>query len=316
MVFTSFSLVSVASARESVFLEMGGSATGTFVFSSMAALSEAVNSNSDYIHINVQTTAGTSVHYHMLNEGLVDIASGSAFIDIEAWRGGSVLYPDPIQIHRTILMFARNYQTVLVPVGSGIYTMSDLNGRRISVGPSGIPSTGIAMATLEALGIEAELVFSTIGEQVELYQEGRVDAYFVTSAGGNANVVNAAHVVESRLLSLSEEEVERIMQGGLQGRSFPGVLTHETYAFIPPGEEITVMTDHSSVNVIADMDEQVVFDILYHFWNQHSYLRATLRGLNTTPEHIMMAAIYIHPGAARYYREVWGIDIPSERVKP
>jgi len=194
--------------------------------------------------------------------------------------------------------------------------MNDLNGRRLAVGPAGVPSNSIATGTLNALGIEADLVFSTMAEQVELYQEGRVDAFFLTSAGGNANVVNAAHAVESRLISLSDEEIEKILGGNLRGRSSRDILTNEIYSFIPPGEEIHVMNDHSSVNVIATMDEQVVFDILYHFWNQHHYLSATLRGLNTVPEHILMATAYIHPGAARYYREVWGIEIPSERVMP
>jgi hypothetical protein len=252
----------------------------------------------------------------MFNNGDIDIGSGSGFADIEAWNGGSVMYPDPIQVQRTILVFSRNFQTIIVPVNSGINTINDLNGRRLAVGPAGVPSNSIAMGTLNALEIQADFVFSTMLEQVELYKEGRVDSFFLTSAGGNSNVLDAANSVESKLISLSDEEIERILGGELKGRSSRDTLTNEMYAFIPPGEVIHVMNDHSSVNVIATMDEQVVYDILYHYWSQHPELSATLRGLNTRPEHILMATNYIHPGAARYYKEVWNIDIPIEKIKP
>jgi len=302
--------------RAPVYLEWGGAATGSFVYSAMAAMGEAVNSKSDYIKVNVQTTAGTSAHYQMLKNGDIDIGSGSGFADTEAWNGGTTTYPDPIQVQRTIMVFSRNFQTIIVPVKSGINTISDLNGKRLAVGPAGVPSNGIAMGTLKSLGIKADFLHSTMLEQVELYKEGRVDSFFLTSAGGNSNVLDAANSVESKLISLSDEEIKKILEGDLKGRSSRDTLTHEMYAFIPPGEVVHVMNDHSSVNVIATMDDQVVYDILDCYWSQHKDLSATLRGLNTIPEHILMATAYIHPGAARYYKEVWNIDIPSEKILP
>jgi len=314
MVFVSAGFACGAPAkRDPVFIEWGGSGVGSFVYSSMAAMSEAVNSKSGYIKANIQTTAGTSVHYQMLKNGDIDIGSGSGFGDIEAWNGGTANYPEPIRVQRTILVFSRNFQTVMVPVKSGIDTMNDLNGKRLAVGPAGVPSYGIAMGTLNSLGIQANFLHSTLAEQVELYKDGRVDCFFLTSAGGNSNVLDAANTVESKLISLTEEEMRKCEEGALKGRSSRDVLTNEFYSFIPPGEKINVMNDHSSVNVLATMDDQVVYDILDCYWSQHENLRATLKGLNTKPENILMATTYIHPGAARYYKEVWNIDIPAEK---
>jgi TRAP-type uncharacterized transport system substrate-binding protein len=61
----------------------------------MAAMGEAVNSKSDYINVNVQTTAGSIAHYQMFKNGEIDIGSGSGFADIEAWRGESANFSEP-----------------------------------------------------------------------------------------------------------------------------------------------------------------------------------------------------------------------------
>lgn len=314
MIFVSAGFVDAA-PRDPVFIEWGGAAVGSAVNSAMTAMSEAVNRHSDYIRANIQATAGTSAHYLMFKNGLIDIGSGSGFGDMEAWHGGTAMFPEPIQVWRTIAVFSRNFQTVIVRADSGIYTMNDLNGRTIGIGPAGAPTSGMALGTLNSLGIQAaNLLHSTIVEQIELYIDGRVDAIILTSPGGNANVLNAFNSVPSRLISLTEEEMQKIEEGDLRGKSARDVLTNEFYSFIPPGEAINVMNDHSSVNVLATMDDQVVFDILDAYWSQHEELRATIGILTGLPEHILMATTYIHPGAARYYREVWNIDIPSERI--
>ena len=304
-----------AAPKQPIYLEYGGSGTGTFVYSAQAAIGEMINSKSDWINVNVQTTAGSVAHYKMFADGLIQIGSGSGYSDYQSWNAESANFPDPLQAQRTIIVFSRNFQTILVPASSNIYTMSDLNGKRLAIGAAGAPTTGIAEATLSALGIQAEMLYSTMAEQVEMYKDGLVDCFFLTSAGGNANVLDATTSVESRLVTLTDEEIEKCVTGALKGKSSPDILTNEFYSFIPEGEEIRVMNDHSTVNVIAELDDDAVYEILTIYWDNQAEMRETLKGLNGAPEHILLATTYVHPAAARFYKDRFNIEIPAEKIK-
>lgn len=308
------SVCTVEAARELVHLEFGAAGIGSATFTNMAAFGEIINTRSDYIRVNVLTTAGSVAHYHLFREGAIQLGTGAGTTDHFAWEGGNEIFPEPLRDWRTIVPFSRTFQTVMVRTGSGLYRMSDLQGRRIAVGARAAPSSEIAIRTLSSLGITANIMHSTNAEQVELYMDGRADVYMLTSAAGNANVLNAMNTVDSRLISLTDEEVRMIMEGDLKGLSSPALLTNEMYDFIAPGEEITVMTEVSVLNVIADMDDQLVYDILDLFWSNHAELFENFRGFNTSPEDILLISSPVHPGAARFYRERFNIEIPAERI--
>ena len=80
------------------------------------AMAEAVNSASDFVNINVQTTAGTTSHYQMFKEGLITMGSGTGFADIQAWNGEGEVYSEPMQNQCTILVYSLNFQSLFVPV--------------------------------------------------------------------------------------------------------------------------------------------------------------------------------------------------------
>jgi len=299
-----------------VYLEFGAAGLGTATFTNMAAYGEVINSKSDYIHVNVQTTSGSVAHYQMFKEGALQLGTGAGTTDYFAWQGGNDIFKEPMRDQRTILVFSRTFQTVMVPVRSNINSMNDLKDKRIAVGALAAPSSIIALRTLSSLGINAKILTSTNAEMLELYKDGRADCYMLTSAPGNANILDAMNTINSKLISLTDEEVQKCVEGDLKGLSVPSKLTNAMYPFIAPGVEINVMTEASCLNVIVGMDDQLVYDLLDLYWSNYDELYANFRGLNCKPEEILTCSTYIHPGAAKFYKERFNIDIPADKVLP
>jgi len=302
--------------HEPVFQEWGGAGPGSFTFAAMAAIGEAVNATSDFLSVNVQTTVGSLAHYHMFEQGFLHAGSGAGTTDIEAWTGGTTNFPQPIQSFRSILVFTRTFQTIIVRADSGIYTVADLEGRTIAVGAAGAPAAAIAAGTLSALGVNANFVYTTSAEMVDLYIDGRVDVFMLTSAGGNANVINVMNSVNSRLINLTDEEIQTVLEGELRGRITATQLTNDIYDFIPEDAPLNVLMEITVLNVVDTTEDHVVREILDIYWSQHADLFAVLRGLNGLPEDILRVSAYIHPEAARFYEEVFNIYIPADRVLP
>ena len=300
--------------HDPVFLEFGGAGLGTATYTQLAAYGEFINAQSDFVQVNVQTTAGSIAHYQMFLDKALQIATGAGSTDKLSWEGGNEIFPNQMRGQRTILVFGRTFQTVMVPVNSGINSMSDLNGKKITIGNQASPSGQIAQKTLSSLGIKADLLFGTSAEQVEQYKDGRADAYMMTSSAGNANVVDAQNTIESKFIALTDEEIKKCLEGDLKGLSSPSKLTNEQYNWIPVGEEYNVMTEFSCLNVLPEMEDHVVYELLDLYWKNYDELHSNFIGLNCGPEDILLATIPVHPGAAKYYKEVWNIDIPADRI--
>ena len=172
----------------------------------------------------------------------------------------------------------------------------------------------MGIATLNSLGINANIVFSTVGDAVEMYKDRRLDAILFCNAAGNANVVDATTTVPSRWISLTEEERTQVLEKELKGKSSPDVLTHEHFANIPEGEVIQTINDHGSLNVTLDMPDDVVCETLSIYWGQYEEIKASLSGLNGEPQHILLATTKVHPAAAKYYKDAWNIDVPQDKI--
>jgi TRAP transporter TAXI family solute receptor len=305
------------SSQEAVYLEAGGASNTSFVYSAMVALSEVVNNNSDYIQINVQTTAGSTAHYQMFKDGNIQIGTGSGFADVQAWNGGTSAYPDPMQNQRTILVVSRNFQSILVHADSGINTMTDLNGKKIAVGNAGAPTSEIALGTLSSLGIKPlDTVFSTPTEMVDMFKDGLIDCMMYTSGAGNSLILDATNGIDAKFISLSDEEIQKCLDGDLKGKSNGDTMDHSIYSAIPEGEVIGIMNDYSSINVVAGMEDQIVYDILTLYWDNLESMRSGLKGMNGTPENIMLVNASVHPAAAKYYKDKFNIDVDPAVVIP
>jgi TRAP transporter TAXI family solute receptor len=119
------------------------------------ALATVVNRHCDGIHLNVLVTSGTAENMALLEDGTADLALAQADLAWAASQGQLAGQRQPLALH-ALLQTITGYLHVVTLAGSGIATVDDLRGKRVSTGLPGSGSTIKAMRVLEALGIGSQ----------------------------------------------------------------------------------------------------------------------------------------------------------------
>lgn len=269
----------------------------------LAAVREALARAVPGLGLEVLDSSAGVTNLQLLQRGEVDVASTFADIAYMASIGQLPGMPEPFHHLRAIAALpVRELQVVVAP-GSGIQSIRDLRGRRVSLGP---PGTGIALTAgllLRAFGIDAGDIR---GEQLTFEQASRaivareIDAGFWGGRFPNANIATAlSH--GARLLQVVGPEIERFRE------EYPFLRA----TIIPPGAHPGVERSVHTVGVDrilvcrADLDERVVYALTTAFFQAVTTAGRGIRMYRGF--HMGRAAatpLPLHPGAARYYREL------------
>lgn len=269
----------------------------------LAAVREALARAVPGLGLEVLDSSAGVTNLQLLQRGEVDVASTFADIAYMASIGQLPDMPEPFHHLRAIAALpVRELQVVVAP-GSGIQSIRDLRGRRVSLGP---PGTGIALTAgllLRAFGIDAGDIR---GEQLTFEQASRaivareIDAGFWGGRFPNANIATAlSH--GARLLQVVGPEIERFRE------EYPFLRA----MIIPPGAHPGVERSVHTVGVDrilvcrADLDERVVYALTTAFFQAVTTAGRGIRMYRGF--HMGRAAatpLALHPGAARYYREL------------
>jgi uncharacterized protein len=228
----------------------------------------------------------------------------------EAWEGESELSPG--HEHRTIRALFPMYQTpfqVITLAGSGIESVSDLDGRRVSVGPAGGTPGTYWPRFFEALGLNVAVQYAGASDAAGQLQDGLIDAFAFAAGVPIAAFSELAVTTDVRMFGVTEEEREQVLQVE------PALSEFEIEAGTYPGHDYDQPTVAMWNFAIAheNMPESLAYEITKLVLENNDRMMQIHATAEETQaenwEHNTL--IPFHPGAVRYYEEI-GIDIPEE----
>ena len=183
-----------------------------------------------------------------------------------------------------------------------ITRVADLRGKRVSVGSKGSPTERAARLILESHGVPFSQVRPTFdsGDAAEALRTGNLDALFLYSPFQNPLIVEMAGANRSRLIPIERAKVAAIQEQHhfLKAITIPG----GTYK----NQDDDLLTVGMDVLLVCreDLPEPLVYDLARTLFDAVPVLaqaHASAEGID--PDRGPTAAIPLHPGAARYYRE-------------
>jgi TRAP transporter TAXI family solute receptor len=162
---------------------------------------------------------------------LADPSVDIAFVSADALAAATVAHGAAVT--DKIELVARLYpQEVHVLARTGIESLADLAGKRVSVGPEGSGSAATAAALFKALGIQVELVSVDAAARLEQLQQGTISAAVIVS--GKPMPILAAIPATPGLHLLPVP-----FDGGLETSFLPSKLGHGDYpGLIRTGAEV------------------------------------------------------------------------------
>lgn len=252
---------------------------------------------------SVQATKASIENINLINSGRGEIAFTLGDSLRDAWEGNEEAgFKAPLENLSTLAAIYPNYVQIVASKESGIQTLADLKGKRLSVGA---PKSGTelnARTILDAAGLSyddlAKIEYLPFAESVELMKNRQLDATLQSAGLGVASLRDLSNSVEINVVEVPADIIEKI------GAPYAtAVIPADTYT----GQDQDVATA-SVINYLIvrpDLDEEVVYQMTKRLYDNLDQLAAahSAARMITLDENTIVSPTPIHPGAMRYFTE-------------
>jgi TRAP transporter TAXI family solute receptor len=254
------------------------------------------------IHVTAKVTDASIENVNLVAEHAVSLALVQNDISFQAVRGEKP-FKEPVENLRMVARLYPEQLHCVVTRFSGIKTLSDLKGKRVSVGASasGFPHI---KALLSAAGLKYSDInadFLDFAHTAERLQNGRLDAGFLI-AGYPAAAVRALTALEDiDLLTFQEDLLNELVE------DYPFFAKDVIPAGTYPGVDHDTSTLAVSALLVCDaeLSDDLVYGITQALFENLDELRSVHeKGQSISLDKALEGMVIpLHPGAARYYSE-------------
>jgi TRAP transporter TAXI family solute receptor len=252
---------------------------------------------------SVQATKASVENLNLLQAGRGEIAFTLGDSLSDAWKGvEDAGFKTPLNKLRTIAGIYPNYIQIVASADSGIKTLADLKGKRISVGAPRSGTELNARAILKAAGLTykdfAKVEYLPFGESVELIKNRQLDVTLQSAGLGVASIRDLATSVKINVVSIPADVVAKIGDPAYQAATIPA----NTYGEHPATPTVSVknfLVTHEGVaaDTVYAMTK-ALFTNLDQLTAAHSAAKAI-----TAADAPKAPPVPLHAGAEKYYRE-------------
>ena len=269
------------------------------------ALSQIYAKNIPNVRSTAQVTRASAENMNLLQAGRGELALALADSVSDAYKGNAEAgFPKPLTKLRGLSATYNNYIQIVANADSGIKTLADLKGKRISVGAAKSGTELNARAIFKAAGLSysdmAKIEYLPFGESVELMKNRQLDATLQSAGLGVASIRDLATSVNIVVVAVPAIVVTRVGDAAYQ----PSVIPANTYAGqtvdIPTAAIPNFLVTHSGVSdELAYQMAKTLYTNIDTMYAAHNAAK-TIQRENA----VRGMPVPVHPGAARYYKEV------------
>jgi TRAP transporter TAXI family solute receptor len=263
----------------------------------------AIYSKALHAKVTVQATQGSVQNLNLLQAGRGEVAFALADSVGFAWKGEAAGgFSSKLDKLRTIAAIYPNYIQIVATKDSGIKTLADLKGKRVSVGAPRSGTEINARRIFQAAGLSYDMMsvqYLPFGESVELMKNRQLDATIQSAGLGVPSIRDLASSVAITLVPIPSEIIAKIGD--------PAYLFKPIPAGTYQGQDHQVMT--VAINNLLMTREDVPVDVVYTmtrgmFENLSELTAAHAAAKGISLERALQGSpVPLHPGAERYYRD-------------
>lgn len=309
------SVLSACTGERPDFLALATAGTGGVYYLIGGSIAEVWSRELPEHQVVAEVTGGSVENLSLLMSGQVAVAFSMGTNALGAYSGSNSFEGGE---RGRVLALVALYPNVLQLAsleGSGVESLSDLVGRRVSVGAPGSGTEVGARTLLEANGIDYddfEPQRLNFNETANGIRDGTVDAGFWSAGPPTSSIMDLATAREIRLIPISDEEVANTAEVD------PTVRRD----FIPAGayrgqdEAVPSLSTPNLLVVRSDMEDGLAYSLIRSLLDAHDELARVhpVAGRISAEYTLEVSPIPLHPGVIRYLREQ-GYEVP-ERLVP
>jgi len=260
----------------------------------------------DNLIASAVSSRGSVDNVNAINSGLRN--SGFAQSDVAYWAytgTGTMAGKPPMKDLRTIAALFEEHIHLVTSADSGINSVSDLKGKRVSLDEPGSGTYVDAKLILGAFGVKLSDITPEAlkgGAAADALRNGKIDAFFVVAGYPTGALVELAAATKIKLVPISGAGAKSLIDkyGFFASSNIPA----GTYEGVGKTKTISVGAQWFTS---AKEDETLIYNITKALWNKQTRKLLDVghaKGKTITLETALNGVgVPLHPGAARYYRE-------------
>ena len=268
-------------------------------------LGQVMSDNSGVVEITAQVTGATVENLNLMGMGDVELALVQNDLSYYAYRGLEFYVDNPISNFKAITRLYPELLHTVAQVDSGIYSIADFVGRRISVGASGSGNEANCRQIFGFYGINYDNItpfFLPHVEAVNHFRDRQIDAFVFTTGTPAPGVMDVVMLRDVTFVPVYGAVRDAIIE------AFPfftaDVIPANTYR--GQTEDVETLAMQAIMVVREDIPEDIVYAMTKALFENLDAVRAGhAKGYELSLDTALMGlTIPLHPGAERYFREV------------
>jgi len=316
---TIFILILIGAAANPVWsqirsrLSIATGATGGVYYPLGVGMARLVSKHFPGEEATVEVTSGSVDNMKLIHTRKAALAFTLPDTAWDAYRGQLKGLNEKVAV-RSLLALYSNYMHVVTLEGSGIRSVADLKGKRVSTGAPGSGTEVKGLRVMEAYGLTAKDLKSRerlgIAESAEALKERKIDAFLWDGGLPTAAIAELAAAPGVKVNFISHGDAVARMVSKYGPLYFSGPIPRWVYKGIE--KEVPVAAATNLLAVHERMDDSLAYQLTKLFLEHTADLVAAHKaaGEITLKSAVMGSPIPFHPGALRYFKEK-GVKVPA-----
>jgi uncharacterized protein len=264
------------------------------------------------IQATAEVTGGSVANLQLIGTGKPYLGMTMADATLDAYKGEDKFKGKPVPV-RTLLIMYPNRMHVVTIDGTGINSMKDLKGKRVSTGSGGSATEVMAFRVIEAAGLDKDRDMKRerlgVAESVNAIKDRKIDAFFWVGGLPTAAVTDLANTPGVRIRMIDHSAVVPAMNKKYGNLYITDTITKDVYHGMDKDNKIA--TVNNLLVAHEKMDNDTAYKIVKAvFEHKDDLVRTHKEAENIKLENQKKDASPIpwHPGAVKYFAEK-GINI-------
>lgn len=290
-------------AKKDYILATGG--TGGTYYPFGGAIANIWNTKIENMNVTAQATGASAENLRLINKGEAEYAIVQNDVMDYAYNGTDLFAGEKLANIMTIGTLYPEVVQIAVSKDSGIKSIADFKGKRISVGDAGSGVEFNAKQIMEGYGLTFDDIKKSnlsFKESAEGIQNGTLDGCFVTAGVPNAALQELAFTAGLTLVPVDGEAAKKICEkyGYYTQTTIPGGTYKGT------DDDTPALAIKATLAVSSKLDEQTVYEMTKAlFENLDELATAHAKGKEVSAKAAVTGvSVPFHPGAKKYFKEI------------
>ncbi len=256
-----------------------------------------------------QSTTASVANMELIRDKKADLAFTLSDTAYDAVKGNAQFKDKPASGARALAVLYTNYTQIVTKDGTGINTVADLKGKRVSVGAPASGTEIIANRTLEAVGLtQSDLQVQKLGvaDSATALKDGKVDAFFWSGGLPTSAITDLVNTPGMKVKLIDHADLVQKMADKYGKFYFVTTIPKDIYK---TDADVKVSGVANLLVADAGMDPALVKAILATmFDNQADLIKVHPEAKSLVPDKAILGSpIDFHPAAIDYYKAkgVW-----------